>query len=351
MADVPDKPFDLSCPVPSEGAGRVTVAHGGGGRMTERLIEEVFLPVFRGAELGRRHDGAYIRDLGGRAAVTTDSFVVNPIFFRGGSIGSLAVHGTVNDLAMCGARPLCITAAFILEEGLEIAALKQIAADMAEAARASGVEIVAADTKVVERGKGDGVYINTTGIGECLIGETGPWRVEPGDAVIVSGDLGRHGIAVMSQRAGIEFESPVLSDAAPLWPAVEALIGAGFEIHCMRDLTRGGLSSALNEIARARGAEITIEETAIPVSEPVRGACEFLGLDPLYVANEGRFCVMVPGHEAARAVDTLRRIEVSSGACIAGLIGDGPPRVILRTRIGGRRVVDMLSGEQLPRIC
>lgn len=326
------------------------MAHGGGGRMTERLIDEVFAPAFSSKELGRKHDGAYLA-LAGRVALTTDTFVVKPLFFPGGSIGSLAVHGTVNDLAMCGARPVALTAGFVLEEGLEIEVLRRVVREMADAAREAGVEIVAADTKVVERGKGDGIFINTTGIGECVIGETGPWRVEPGDAVIVSGDLGRHGIAILSAREGLRFEAQVESDSAILWPAVAALIEAGIEIHCMRDLTRGGLSSALNEIAKARSVEITIREREIPVVDAVRGACEFLGLDPLYVANEGRFCVFMPEVETARAVDVLRRIGVSAGASVIGCVAPGTPRVVMETRIGGRRVVDMLSGEQLPRIC
>lgn len=319
--------------------------------MTERLIQEVFLPAFGSAELGRRHDGAYLPRRGSRLAVTTDSFVVKPLLFPGGSIGSLAVHGTVNDLAMCGARPLYLTAGFVLEEGLEIALLQRIVEDVARAARESGVEIITADTKVVERGKGDGVYVNTTGIGECLIGEPGPWRVEPGDAVIVSGDLGRHGIAILSVREGIAFSTQIESDAMALWPAVEALIDADIGIHCLRDLTRGGLSSALNEIASARAVEIEIDEASIPISEPVRGACEFLGLDPLYVANEGRFCVIVPGGEAARAVAILKESGHAPEAGVIGRIGEGRGRVVMKTQIGGRRIVDMLSGEQLPRIC
>jgi len=350
MAEEHKPEFELACPMPSDGAGRVTMAHGGGGRMTEKLIDEVFAPAFRGTELKRRHDGAYVGGAG-RLAVTTDTFVVKPLLFPGGSIGSLAVHGTVNDLAMCGARPLALTAGFILEEGLEIDVLRRVAAEMAEAAEQACVEIVTADTKVVERGKGDGIFINTTGIGECLIGETGPWRVEPGDAVIVSGDLGRHGIAILSEREGLRFQAPIESDSAILWPAVTALIEAGVEIHCMRDLTRGGLSSAVNEIAKARRLEITVEETEIPVCGAVRGACEFLGLDPLYVANEGRFCVFLPEREAARAVEVLRRIDVSAGASVIGHVRPGAARVVMETRIGGRRVVDMLSGEQLPRIC
>ncbi len=350
MAEERKPGFELACPVPSDGAGRITMAHGGGGRMTERLVEEVFMPAFGGAELGRKHDGAYL-NMTGRMAVTTDSFVVSPLFFPGGSLGSLAVHGTVNDLAMCGARPAAVTAGFILEEGLEVGVLRRVAAEMAEAARQAGVEIVAADTKVVERGKGDGVYINTTGIGECQVGETGPWRVEPGDAVIVSGDLGRHGTAILSVREGLQFEAPIESDSAILWPAVEALIQAGIDIHCMRDLTRGGLSSALNEIAKARGVEVMIRERQIPVMDAVRGACEFLGLDPLYVANEGRFCVFVPASEAARVVGILQEIGVSAGASCIGHASPGAARVVMETRIGGRRVVDMLSGEQLPRIC
>jgi hydrogenase expression/formation protein HypE len=351
MADETTKPFELHCPLPSDGAGRVTMAHGGGGRMTEQLIEQVFLPAFGGSELSRRHDGAYLPHSERRLAVTTDSFVVKPLLFPGGSIGSLAVHGTVNDLAMCGARPLYLTAGFVLEEGLEIALLRRIVTDMAAAARESRVEIITADTKVVEHGKGDGVYINTTGIGECLIGETGPWRAQAGDALIVSGDLGRHGIAILSVREGIEFSTRIESDAKALWPAVSALIDAGIEIHCLRDLTRGGLSSALNEIARARGVEINIDEAAVPISEPVRGACEFLGLDPLYVANEGRFCVIVPGSEAARTVAVLKESGLAPDACVVGTLAEGRSRVVMRTVIGGRRIVDMLSGEQLPRIC
>lgn len=351
MAEETTKLFELQCPLPSDGAGRVIMAHGGGGRMTEQLIEEVFLPAFQGAELGRRHDGAYLPQSAGRLAVTTDSFVVKPLFFPGGSIGSLAVQGTVNDLAMCGARPLYLTAGFVLEEGLEIALLRRIVNDMAAAARQSGVEIITADTKVVERGKGDGLYINTTGIGECRIGETGPWRTEPGDVVIVSGDLGRHGVAILSVREGIEFGTQIESDAEALWPAVEALIEAGIEVHCLRDLTRGGLSSALNEISRARGVEVNVDEAMIPVSEPVRGACEFLGLDPLYVANEGRFCVIVPASGAAKTVEILKSSGLAPGACVIGSICEGRSRVVMKTRIGGRRIVDMLSGEQLPRIC
>lgn len=351
MADEKTSSFELQCPLPSDGAGRVTMAHGGGGRMTERLIEDVFLPAFGGAELGRRHDGAYLPQSQRRLAVTTDSFVVKPLLFPGGSIGSLAVHGTVNDLSMCGARPLYLTAGFVLEEGLEIPLLRRIVYDMAASARESGVEIITADTKVVERGKGDGVYINTTGIGECLIGETGPWCVAPGDAVIVSGDLGRHGIAILSVREGIAFGTQVESDAMALWPAVAALIDAGVEIHCLRDLTRGGLSSALNEIAQARAVEINIDESSIPVSQPVRAACEFLGLDPLYVANEGRFCAIVPEREAARTVAVMKESGLAPDACVIGTIGEGRGRVVMKTRIGGRRIVDMLSGEQLPRIC
>lgn len=351
MADDPKPGFTLACPVPTHGGGRITMAHGGGGRMTERLIEEVFLPVFGGRELRRRHDGAYLSQIDGRVAVTTDSFVVRPLRFPGGSIGHLAVHGTVNDLAMCGARPLYLTAGFILEEGLEISVLKTIVADMAEAAREAGVEIVAGDTKVVERGKADGLYINTAGVGVCQTSETGPWRVEPGDAVLISGDLASHGMAILSVREGLEFDSPILSDTATLWPAVERLIEAGVEIHCLRDLTRGGLSSALNEIASARGVEITVEEAAVKVQPAVRGACEFLGLDPLYVANEGRFCAIVPERDATRALEALRTTEVARDAGKAGWVREGRSQVILKTRIGGRRVVDMLSGEQLPRIC
>jgi hydrogenase expression/formation protein HypE len=285
--------------------------------------------------------------------MTTDSYVVQPLCFPGGTIGDLAVNGTVNDLAMCGARAIALSAGFILEEGLAMETLRLVVNSMRDAALAANVPIITGDTKVVDRGKGDGIFINTTGIGVVVAPNSiGPELVRMGDAVLVSGDLGAHGIAILSVREGLEFEGPVSSDTASLWPAVEALLEAGIEIHCLRDLTRGGLSSALNEIASVTGLRITIEEARIPVSDIVRGACELLGLDPLYVANEGRFAIFVADEDAARALTILQAQGVSSGAARVGTVYDHRSGIVtLRSRIGGNRVLDMMSGEQLPRIC
>jgi hydrogenase expression/formation protein HypE len=347
------KDIEFTCPLPLPSDERVMLAHGGGGKLSAQLISRVFLPAFGVQRQDSLHDGAVFSSAGGPLAFTTDSYVVSPLFFPGGNIGELAVYGTVNDLAMCGARPLALSAAFILEEGLPMATLRAVADSAAEAARRVGVSIVTGDTKVVDKGKADGLFITTAGVGAVTSGfEIGPAAVRPGDAVIVSGDLGSHGVAILSVRQGLEFESPIVSDAAPLWEPVRTLLEAGIEIHCLRDLTRGGLASALNEIAGARSVGMTIEEAAVPVSEPVRGACEILGLDPLYVANEGRFAVFLPAEQAGRAVEILRALPVSSGAVCAGEVSEGPRGVVtLRSRIGGSRVLDMLSGEQLPRIC
>jgi hydrogenase expression/formation protein HypE len=317
------------------------------------LIESLFLPAFSNTPLSSRHDGAVIEIGGSRLAFTTDSFVVRPLAFPGGDIGTLAVNGTVNDLAMCGARPLYLSAGFILEEGLAMATLEAVVGSMRRAALAAEVSLVTGDTKVVDKGKGDGIFINTAGIGLVESPRpVGPGEVQPGDAVIVSGDLGAHGIAVLSVREGLEFEAAIESDCAPLWRPVQALLEAGVEIHCLRDLTRGGLSSALNEIALAARLALRVEEARIPVCEAVSGACEMLGLDPLYVACEGRFAAIVAPRDSARAVEVLRRFPVSAAAAEIGRVEDGPPgTVILRSRIGASRVLDMLSGEQLPRIC
>ncbi len=348
-----EKEFSWSCPLPASGPDRVLMAHGGGGRLTKDLIDSLFVPAFSNALLAEGHDGAVISFGNRRLAFTTDSYVVRPLFFPGGDIGSLAVHGTVNDLAMCGARPLYLSCGMILEEGLPMDDLRRIVTSMREAAREAGVELVTGDTKVVDKGTGDGIYINTAGIGlvECGRPIT-PRAVRPGDRVIVSGDLGNHGVAILSVREGLEFDAPVVSDSAPLWSPVHALIDAGLEIHCLRDLTRGGLSSATNEIAAAASVGIEIDETVVPVSEVVRGACEILGFDPLYVANEGRFAVFLPEAQAERAVGLLREFEICRQASVAGTVTDDHRgTVVLRSSIGGRRVLDMLSGEQLPRIC
>ncbi len=355
MADAKTTSFNLSCPVPRVADDRIVLAHGGGGRLTHQLIEKIFLPAFGNPMLEQRHDGAVVPINGSRVAFTTDSFVVRPLIFPGGNIGDLAVNGTVNDLAMCGARPLYLSAGFILEEGLEMETLRTVVTSMQQAAATANVKLVTGDTKVVDKGKGDGIFVNTSGIGvieAAVATEIGPAAVQPGDVVIVSGDLGRHGIAILSVREGLEFESPILSDCANLWPSVEALLHAGIEIHCLRDLTRGGLATTLNEIASDRNVCIKLEEALIPVNEVVQGACEILGLDPLYVANEGRFAVFVPAAQADAALEVMRKVEVSQGSVRVGRVEDAPGRtVVLQSRIGGNRVVDMLSGEQLPRIC
>ncbi len=345
--------FTVQCPVPVVPEDRVLLAHGGGGKLTQQLLEKLFLPAFAHPALQARHDGAILRVNGLRLAFSTDSFVVRPLIFPGGTIGDLAVNGTVNDLAMCGARPLYLSAGFILEEGLPMETLRRVVASMSEAAARAGVALVTGDTKVVDKGKGDGIFINTAGIGvvESPV-DLGPAAVEPGDAVLVSGELGAHGVAILSVREGLEFESPIVSDTAPLWPAVAALLGQSVAVHCLRDLTRGGLASALNEIAAARGVSIRIDEASIPVAQAVRGACEILGLDPLYVANEGRFVAFVPEREAGRALEVLAQVPVSAGAVRIGVVEKGPSgTVVLRSRVGGNRVLDLLSGEQLPRIC
>ena len=345
--------IDLTCPIPLPSGDRVLLAHGGGGKLTNQLIEKVFLPAFSNPALEARHDGAVFPVNAGRLAFTTDGYVVRPIVFPGGNIGDLAVNGTVNDLAMCGARPLYLSTAFILEEGLLIETLRTVVESMRRAAVLAGVQLVTGDTKVVDRGAADEMFITSAGIGVVEAGRLiGPQSVEPGDAVIVSGDLGAHGIAILSVREGLEFEASIESDTAPLWQPVESLLYAGIEVHCLRDLTRGGLASALNEIATARRVRITLEEVTIPVREVVKAACEILGLDPLYVANEGRFCAFVPARDAERAVDILRSLPVTHGAARIGHVVEAEsPVVVMESRIGGTRVVDMLSGEQLPRIC
>lgn len=344
-----------SCPVPLQDHACIVMAHGGGGTMMHRLLDEVFLRAFDSAtdQASTRHDAAVI-DLGGvKLAFTTDSFVVSPLFFPGGDIGSLAVHGTVNDLAMSGARPLCLSAAFILEEGFPIEQLRRCVDSMQAAAENAGVRIVTGDTKVVDRGKGDGLFINTAGIGVIEHSLTiNPSAVRAGDAVLVNGDLGRHGIAIIACREGLEFETTVESDSAALADLVLTLIDAGVEIHCLRDLTRGGLASALNEIASAARLGIHLRERAIPVRPDVAGACEILGFDPLYVACEGRLVLFVPDADVEKALTVMKRHPLGGDARQIGVVEESSGRrVTLRTVIGAARIVDMLSGEQLPRIC
>jgi hydrogenase expression/formation protein HypE len=351
MADRPS--FTGSCPLPITNQDHVTLAHGGGGRMMHTLLDRVILPVFGQQPLPSRHDGAVLEPGRGRIAFTTDSYIVHPLFFPGGDIGTLAVTGTVNDLAMCGARPLALSAGFILEEGLPVETLERVVRSMARTAEAAGVAIVTGDTKVVDRGKGDGVFVNTAGIGLVAHDRViAPSSVRPGDAVILSGDVGRHGVAIMAVREGLRFENTIESDCATLHAPVLALLAAGIEVHCLRDLTRGGLATSLIEIAEASRLHVLVEETGIAVAENVNGACEILGLDPLYLANEGRFVAFVPAAEADRALAILRAHAVSARATCIGAVGESPAGLVtLHSRIGTRRILDMQSGEQLPRIC
>jgi hydrogenase expression/formation protein HypE len=319
----------------------------------QQLISRMFSTAFDNELLAQQHDAAVFDAPGKRFAFTTDSYVVRPILFPGGNLGSLAVHGTVNDLAMSGARPLHLSASFIIEEGLPMETLWTITAAMRDAAQEAGVQIVTGDTKVVDKGKGDGLFINTSGIGVIEHDlRIGPQGVQPGDAIIVSGDLGRHGMAIMAVREGLEFESAIESDSAPLSGAVAALLDAQINVHCLRDLTRGGLTSALNEIAESGGVRMETEEKLVPVRGDVRGACEILGLDPMQVANEGRFVAFVPEHDTERALEVLRKVPVCKGAQIIGRVTEsGSPQVLLKSAIGAMRIMDMPSGEQLPRIC
>jgi hydrogenase expression/formation protein HypE len=345
--------FSLTCPIPISDYPRVLLAHGGGGKLMHQLIERMFVPTFRNPLLDVRHDGAVVTLNGTKLAFTTDSYVVHPLCFPGGDIGTLAVNGTVNDLAMCGARPLYLSAGFILEEGLPMETLWQIVRSMRQAADTAGVQLVTGDTKVVDRGKGDGIFITTAGVGAITHDLTiAPTSVRPGDTILLSGDVGRHGIAIMAVREGLAFETTIESDCAPLADLVGSLLEARIGIHCMRDLTRGGLASALIEIAEAARVQIAIDESSVPVREDVQGACEILGFDPLYVANEGRFICILPGPEAERALQIMRTHPLGTEACLIGRVTDDVSGLVtMRSRIGATRIVDMLSGEQLPRIC
>ncbi|MFH0880546.1 MAG: hydrogenase expression/formation protein HypE [Lentisphaerota bacterium] len=351
MDDVKD--FVSTCPVTLSDYDRILLAHGGGGTLMHRLLAQVFYPAFANTILDQQGDGAILSLGGSRLAFTTDSYVVSPLFFPGGDIGTLAVNGTVNDLAMCGARPLYLSAGFIIEEGLPVVTLRKVVESMRLSAGAAHVQFVTGDTKVVEKGKGDGLFINTAGIGaiehDLFIQ---PRSIKIGDVILLNGDIGRHGLAIMATREGLSFDSDIKSDCAPLADPVLALLDAGIEIHCLRDLTRGGLASGMVEIAATAGAHIHLEERAIPVRDDVRGACEILGFDPLYAANEGRFAIFLPERDASRALDILRTHNDTEGAACIGSVTDGcPGMVTMTTAIGSRRIVDMLSGEQLPRIC
>jgi hydrogenase expression/formation protein HypE len=343
----------IACPTPVVDHGRVQLGHGSGGKMSAHLLRDRFLPRFGNRFLDQLGDGALIPVTGAEVVISTDTFVVSPLEFPGGNIGHLAIHGTVNDLAMMGATPKYLSAAFVLEEGLDFAVLDRVLDAMADAAAACGVEIVTGDTKVVERGKADGLYVNTTGIGFLTDAfRPSPDTARPGDSILVSGPLGRHGMAIMAAREGLSFEADIVSDTASLAPLVDSLrdrIGAA--VHCLRDATRGGLASALNEIARASSVGVELTGTP-PVPGPVEAACEMLGLDPLYVANEGVLVAFVAPEAESEALAALRAHEVGSGAVRVGrVVNEHSGMVVMRTGLGGTRVVDMLPGDQLPRIC
>ncbi len=341
------------CPAPIATRERIVLGHGSGGRLSAELLRDVFLPLFSNPMLDRMDDQAIFEIGRERVAFTTDSFVVKPLIFPGGDIGSLAVHGTINDLAMGGARPLFLSAAFILEEGFSTDMLRRIASSMAKAAADAGVAIVTGDTKVVERGKGDGLFINTTGIGIVPEGvQLSASYARPGDRVILSGAIGDHGIAILAQRDGLEFETEIESDSAPLHELVAGMLAVSSEIRCLRDPTRGGLSSALNEIAATSQVSMHIEESKILVRDDVKGACELLGLDPLYVANEGKLVAIVAPAIADRVVDAMRRNLRGRDAAIIGTVGDQHAGLVtMKTAFGSTRIVDLLAGDQLPRIC
>jgi hydrogenase expression/formation protein HypE len=342
-----------TCPLPISDYKEIVMAHGSGGKLTQQLIQKMVLPQFKNEFLNPLHDGAMLSVNDARLAFSTDSFVVNPIFFPGGDIGELAVNGTVNDLAMCGARPLYLSSAFIIEEGLPMADFWRVIQSMQRAAQAAGVSLVTGDTKVVNRGKGDKIFINTSGIGMIDPGiNIHPGRAQVGDQIIINGPIAVHGIAIMSVREGLEFETEIASDTAPLNGLVQAMLAAAPDIHVLRDPTRGGLTSALSEIAEQASVGIRLEEAAIPISEEVKGACEILGLDPLYVANEGKLLAFVHPGEASLVLSVVRGHPLGREAAVIGeVVAEHSGYVTMKTRVGGTRVVDMLSGEQLPRIC
>lgn len=347
----------IACPAPLPVKSHVVLGHGSGGRLSAALMREIFLPAFGNPVLNELNDQAVVR-MGARpgearVAFTTDSYVVKPLFFPGGSIGELAVYGTVNDLAVGGAEPLYLSAAFILEEGLPLETLRQVVEQMAVAAQRAGVSIVTGDTKVVERGSGDQIFITTAGIGLIPDGlELGPRQVRAGDKILLSGSIGEHGMTILAQREGLEVSGSLVSDTAPLTEICRAVVKAAPGLRTMRDLTRGGLSSAMNEIAETAGVGISLEERRIPVSETVRGICELFGLDPMYVANEGKMIAIVAPEDAEAALAAMRSVETGVGARMIGAVTSiRPGCVVMRTMFGSDRIVDMLAGDQLPRIC
>jgi hydrogenase expression/formation protein HypE len=354
MAIEPRATFDgWTCPLPLRNSPNVVMGHGGGGAMSAELVEHVFLPAFANRTLAQLGDSAVVEVPGSRLAFSTDSFVVRPLFFPGGSIGELAVNGTVNDLAMVGAVPKFLSVGFILEEGVEIAQVGAIVQRLADAAARAGVQVVTGDTKVVESGHGDGVYLNTSGIGVIPAGvDIRPDRARPGDRVIVSGDLGVHGVAIMSVREGLEFGTEIRSDCQPLNGLVEAMLAVTRDLHVLRDPTRGGLATSLNEIASASGVGISLDERSLPIPDMVADACSLLGLDPLQVANEGKLVAFVDPEHAEEVLAAMRAHPAGAGSVLIGeCVADHPGMVSARTGFGAERVVDLPVGEQLPRIC
>jgi hydrogenase expression/formation protein HypE len=346
--------MQIECPLPIQMYETITIGHGGGGKLSQRILQDLIVPILGNVYLNQLHDGAVVPFPCGPLAFTTDSFVVSPAFFPGGNIGTLAVHGTVNDLAMCGARPRFLSLAFILEEGFPLEKLRTILMSIRDACEPIGVQVITGDMKVVEKGKGDGIFINTTGIGQVLPwAEISPSRIEVGDKIILNGSIAEHGIAILSVREGLSFETELRSDTAALWPIVELMLSGGEDrIHAMRDATRGGVASVLNEMANSAHAGIVIEGSEIPVREEVQGACEMLGFDPLFVANEGRFVSFVAPDAAEEILSQMREHPLGSEARIIGEVVAAHPGIVrMNTAFGTSRVVEMLSGEQLPRIC
>jgi len=345
--------FEMSCPIPLNEYPVITLAHGSGGTLSHKLLSELFLPVFDNDLLRQEHDGAIFDIPAGKMAITTDSFVVRPVFFPGGNIGDLAVNGTINDLVSCGAKPLYLSAGFILEEGLRTEELWQIVLSMRQAADLAGVQIVTGDTKVVDKGSGDKIFINTTGVGMVREGlSISPRNCVPGDEIIITGRIAEHGVAVLSARAGLEFETTLRSDTAALNGLLEKVFSRTLNIHVMRDPTRGGIATVLNEICHASGTGMLLCEDSIPVSEEVKGACEILGLDPLYIANEGKMLLIVPGEESRQVLETLTDHPLGQEAAIIGKVtADHPGILRMKTAISSTRIIDMIAGEQLPRIC
>lgn len=347
------KNFTLQCPIPINEYPKVLLAHGGGGKLMHTLIEKLFVTALGNELLEQGHDSTTLKLKNNKIAYTTDSYVVKPLFFPGGDIGSLAINGTVNDLSMSGAIPKYLSLGLIIEEGFPMEDLWRIVVSLKNSADEAGVKIVTGDTKVVDKGKGDGIFINTSGIGIIEHNlNISPKNIQPGDVILINGDVGRHGIAIMAEREGLAFESKIESDCAPLNTIVQDIMNTGADVHCMRDLTRGGVSSTLNELASASKCEIIIDESAVPLREDVQGACEILGFDPLYVANEGKFITIVPEKDAEKCLKAMRQNKYGTDSVIIGKVNSAGEAIVkLKSKIDTMRILDMLSGEQLPRIC